>query len=535
MPVLQSLTIENFKGIGRKVFFEFKPITLFFGQNSAGKSTVLHAINYLYDLLNYHNVNADNTLLGHDALDLGGFKQFVHMHELDRAVSLEIRLDLREIELIETDAVKNFQDSYLSNAFQSGDDENGYQPLDISSITSRIDSAKIRLQINWSESLKSPYVKQLNVDLNGEAFIQLSASSDCKRREITKINIGHSLFVEPFGEEGLYTLTELIIDEPILDRLGNAIIGIDNCSDALPDYKKPLILTDIWIGEIWQESARKNEFKGIVSALLLGPLEVAAKELAEMRYLGPIRNVPQRNHSPKPTENKNWSNGLAAWDLLFKENLTLLKEVNGWLNDTNRLNTGYKVKIAEYRQFQVGSRLESLLNVNDINENKAEIEQLMTDMPVEKQFVLIDTRRAVDVYPGDVGIGISQILPVVVGALSRKVSILSIEQPELHIHPALQVALGDLLIFAAKQKNKSFIIETHSEHIMLRLLRRIRETANDELEDPGYSFNPADLNVVYVDCIDGETRLIPLRVDEEGEFIDRWPKGFFGERAEELF
>ncbi|MCX6189671.1 MAG: DUF3696 domain-containing protein, partial [Bacteroidetes bacterium] len=101
--------------------------------------------------------------------------------------------------------------------------------------------------------------------------------------------------------------------------------------------------------------------------------------------------------------------------------------------------------------------------------------------------------------------------------------------------PALQVALGDLLIFAAKQKNKSFIIETHSEHIMLRLLRRIRETASDELEDSEYAFNPADLNVVYVDCIDGETRLIPLRVDEEGEFIDRWPKGFFGERAEELF
>ena len=535
MSILQSLTIENFKGIGRKVFFEFKPITLFFGQNSSGKSTVLHAINYLYDILNYHNVNADNTLLGHEALDLGGFKQFVHKHELDRAVNLEMRLDLSEIELIETDSAKSFQDFFLSNAFHSENDGNGYQPLDISSITSSINSANIRLQINWSESLKNPYVKQLNVDINGEEFIQLSASSDCKRREITKINLEHSLFVEQYGGEGLYTLTQPIIDEPILDNRGNAIIGIENAIDALPDYQKPLSLTEIWIGETWQESARKNEFKGILSALLLGPLEVAAKELSEMRYLGPIRNIPQRNHSPKPTENKNWSNGLAAWDLLFKENLTLLKEVNEWLKNVNRLNTGYEVKIAEYRQFQVGSRLESLLNVSDINQNKAEIEQLMAEMPVEKQFILRDIRRDVDVYPGDVGIGISQILPVVVGALSRKVSILSIEQPELHIHPALQVALGDLLIFAAKQNNKLFIIETHSEHILLRILRRIRETASDELENPEYSFNPADLNVVYVDCIEGETRLIPLRVDEEGEFIDRWPKGFFGERAEELF
>lgn len=55
------------------------------------------------------------------------------------------------------------------------------------------------------------------------------------------------------------------------------------------------------------------------------------------------------------------------------------------------------------------------------------------------------------------------------------------------------------------------------------------------MENTDYAFDPDDLNVVYVECIEGETRLIPLRVDDDGEFIDRWPNGFFGERAEELF
>ena len=75
MTILKTLSIENFKGIGRKVSFDFKPITLFFGQNSAGKSTVLHALNYLHDILQYHRINADNTSLGLDAIDLGGFAQ----------------------------------------------------------------------------------------------------------------------------------------------------------------------------------------------------------------------------------------------------------------------------------------------------------------------------------------------------------------------------------------------------------------------------------------------------------------------------
>ncbi len=535
MPIIKSLTIENFKGIGQKVSFDFKPITLFFGQNSAGKSTVLHAINYLHDILNYHTINADNTSLGHDAIDLGGFKQFVHHHDLDKVVALELILDLRDVELIETDSSKSYLD-FLSS-FENDEDE--YKRLDISPITSDVNFAGLRLQIGWSGLLKRPYVKQFNVDLNGKPFVQLSASSDCKRREITKINMIHPLFTEAFEEEGLYALTQFIIDNSFLDAQGNSIIGFENAVDALPDHHKPLSLMDIWNDEAIEDLGQKNKFKGILSALLMGPLEVAANTLLEMRYLGPMRDVPHRNYTPKPSESKNWSNGLAAWDLLFKENLTLLKDVNEWLNspdaEVKRLNTGYEIKIDEYRQFQLGSRLEGLLNVSDLNQNKEEIEQLLLDMPVKQQFVLNDVRRGVDVFPSDVGVGISQLLPVVVGALAKKISILSIEQPELHIHPALQVALGDLLIFASKQKNKSFIIETHSEHLMLRLLRRIRETSGDELENTDYAFDPDDLNVVYVECIEGETRLIPLRVDDDGEFIDRWPNGFFGERAEELF
>ena len=52
----------------------------------------------------------------------------------------------------------------------------------------------------------------------------------------------------------------------------------------------------------------------------------------------------------------------------------------------------------------------------------------------------------------------------------------AVEQPELHVHPAVQVALGDVFIDGIKNRNRTMLIETHSEHLLLRLLRRVRET-----------------------------------------------------------
>jgi len=99
------------------------------------------------------------------------------------------------------------------------------------------------------------------------------------------------------------------------------------------------------------------------------------------------------------------------------------------------------------------------------------------------ELVLIDDRNGVAVRPADVGVGISQVLPVLVAALYRGKSgagrFLAVEQPELHIHPKLQVVLADLFIEQSgtgTMSDHTFLLETHSEHILLRVLRRIRET-----------------------------------------------------------
>jgi predicted ATPase len=113
---------------------------------------------------------------------------------------------------------------------------------------------------------------------------------------------------------------------------------------------------------------------------------------------------------------------------------------------------------------------------------------------------------------------------------------LTIEQPEVHIHPKLQADLGDLLIAGIQEPRKhQFIIETHSEHLVLRLLRRIRETTNGLVEENEQRLRPERLSVIYVERGAEGPKIHRLRVDDQGEFIDRWPQGFFEDRAAELF
>ena len=108
------------------------------------------------------------------------------------------------------------------------------------------------------------------------------------------------------------------------------------------------------------------------------------------------------------------------------------------------------------------------------------------------------------------------------------------------VHPKFQVELGELFIHAIKHEriaqNTVFILETHSEYMMLRFLRRLYATENKELnlgEDPLY---PDDLGVYYVNTDNDEgAKITHLRLTEEGEFIDRWPQGFFPERKKELY
>ena len=144
---------------------------------------------------------------------------------------------------------------------------------------------------------------------------------------------------------------------------------------------------------------------------------------------------------------------------------------------------------------------------------------------------LRDSRTDTWVTLADVGYGINQILPVIIeGIASHKGSIICVEQPEIHLHPRLQANIADLMIDTIAdedvQANKQWIVETHSELLILRLQRRIREG----------KIKPEDISVLYVDPNDESTEgsaIKVLRLGEDSYFRDPWPDGFFADSLNE--
>jgi predicted ATPase len=153
-----------------------------------------------------------------------------------------------------------------------------------------------------------------------------------------------------------------------------------------------------------------------------------------------------------------------------------------------------------------------------------------------RDLVIIDKRTDTPVSHRDIGIGISQVLPVLVSAYASIGKIVAIEQPEIHLHPALQAELGDVFIESALgQRRNTFILETHSEHLILRLMRRMRDTCEGRLPTGLPPVRPEDVAILYVQPRDAAAVVRVLELDEEGQLLDPWPGGFFEEGFRERF
>ena len=124
----------------------------------------------------------------------------------------------------------------------------------------------------------------------------------------------------------------------------------------------------------------------------------------------------------------------------------------------------------------------------------------------------------------DVGFGISQILPVLVLCFyAPEGATVVLEQPELHLHPSAQAALGDVLLDAARIRKIQILLESHSEHLLLRLQRRIAE---ERVE-------PDRIALYFCDIRDGDSTATRLELDEYGT-ISNWPEQFFGDSFGEV-
>jgi hypothetical protein len=226
---------------------------------------------------------------------------------------------------------------------------------------------------------------------------------------------------------------------------------------------------------------------------------------SNIQHIAGLRNSPQRYYSLSNARAYVGKNGENTATLLYKQ-IKNLKIINSW----------FKLLEIPYN-----------ISISPINDN------LAGSLLIIK---LLDLRNKVELTPSDVGLGVSQVLPLLVQGLADSGAskesnprnrIRCVEQPELHLHPRLQANLADFFIDTT-QRNSGlrWILETHSESLILRIQRRIREQ----------KLKPDDVSINYVNSIKGGYSVIKeLRIDNEGDFIDEWPEGFFEESFKERF
>ena len=593
MAKITGLEISNFKGVGNPKGLDqpglkvgFKPITLLFGSNSAGKSSILQALQYAGQI--FLNRNIDARKIGDQAsdTDIGGFANFVHNQELRRDVVIGVQIRLEEGESLPY--------------FGYNTPENVDEPA---SLYESVKDLAVRVKIRWDWNKQAPFVHLYEVIANGKRLAKCIHRSGRKELEIV-VETDHPIFTKGADHSALelwrhpeyHDDPEEYAAEPDesvfvnLLRVANSVgaIKIDPTmasepgflkalhkdpnlekllsgksfwvpveDDALPDFANPLPLkleADVMLED--EEYAAggfakmARYLREALSQLVIGPAILVRRALSSARFLGQFREVPERDHVRGRVEGDGfWSNGVAAWNMLARpDRKALVETVSQWLSESDKLDCGYLLRVKEYKEVDIANVLVRLLmqnkNIEDfsniewfVKEAKTQLAQLTTKVrvlftPCSKG----NPRDEVELAPKDLGVGISQMVPVVVAALDSSKTLVAVEQPELHLHPRLQARMGDLFIKGMKAGNR-FLLETHSEHLINRFQRRIRELTNKSEENPlaDLGLSPEDLAIWHVSSCDGEAVAKQIKLDADGNFTESWPDDFFDISFKERF
>ena len=556
---LKSLTLRNFAAFGDKPStIEFAPMTLLFGPNSSGKSSVIKALHYLRSVLVDRELDPLDALDGR--VDLGGFGRLLHGHERERTMHL---------------AISVHPNGDFESEIPLDPDRPGEGDVDRAYLKDLIGlrTVSVGLDIRWSPLENRPYVSGFEAGVDGTRLARLRCSPDLRRVELEAFNVIHPAIHWPVDadeneeevrlaaayELGMWTLRdELGKQKPARVEDWSRLIGMPSRDGALPpaDWTsiKPMLdapahpdapamtLADL-LGELESGSNREGApslpggMELLVTECLSDPFAVACRAVDRLVHLGPLRGIPRRHQVHRATTSAaEWWDGTAAWSAMAAGSDERIRGLNNALGDDG-LNTGLTIHVSRVRPVPetglIALALKRGIPLDDADEARAEFEAL----PQQVRVQLLDDATSLVLEPGEVGVGMAQVLPTLALALLTDHEFAAVEQPELHIHPAQQVELAEVLARAAKQceHERVFLLETHSEHMVLRLLRLIRQASEGEAPPGALSLRPGDIAVHSIERGSGGASLWRLRVDEEGEFIDPWPRGFFEERARELF
>ena len=497
--MINSISIGNFKAFAEQQRVPICPLTLIYGANSSGKSSILHSLLFMQHALETGNVDVHHTRAGEKSVDLGGFRQFIHRQNMMERVNLSLDLNL---ELTEEAVLADIKE----------------QKLQIKNMLVSL-SLGIPVEDGTLLQFEKPELRSYDISVDNEYLIRIKRYVDL---ELEQLNRKHPFFQKliNFYNSSFATFSGSILSQ---DELDDDLVVIDKEDFLLPkglihEKEFPSFVEPI-------EDMFRLLFEKINSEI--------SEELKNFQHLGPLRSYPARHSTFRRLHNPDLSaSDKDAWEVVHYDD-NVREKINGWLSSGNRLQTPYELTVRSF--VDVDQLDESLLDTSGgtIQEN---ILYLRDDIEYFQELAMIDKRSNTLVSHRDIGVGISQVLPILAKAYASQHKIIAVEQPEIHLHPALQADLGDVFIESALGKGKNrFLIETHSENLLLRIMKRMRQTKNGELPSGIPAITPEDVCLLFVQPKGNSSVILNLELDEEGCLLDPWPGGFFEEGYRERF
>ena len=537
--MLTALNLGNFKAFAETQNIPIRPLTLIFGANSAGKSSILHGLLFAREALESGNLDVRKPGLAGNSLDLGGFKQFIHRHQPQTSFTWGAEFQLpKELELF---SLANSKPWSIGLSVEIAESPLSVAPvqMDISVMGNLFLRLSLRSPVfsnspeifsqrgarrNASNTFWGKAHRFLIQDLDlDHALAHLHFFPTLEKLMGRKLGRTEQLKIRNIVEELTGEITALV--EKFIPKEAELVCPDDHFSESFRQAYPQLVK---WMenGKNWRDLPKlpplgkmpKTHYKGIIGVVLFATLDEILRKtynlmtdaLGGLTYLGPLRFYPER-HSAFSEKRDDWySQGEYAWDCLCS-NDELREQANAWLKT---MGIHYHVNPRIWHAKKTGR------------------------MPPDsrKELALLDIRNGTVVSPRDIGIGVSQLLPIIVTACGGQNQIHAIEQPEIHVHPALQAELGDLFIESALGERKNtFLLETHSEHLLLRIMRRMRETHLKTLPKGCTPITQNEVSILFVETDGARSIVREMPLNDLGELVKAWPGGFFEEGYRELF
>jgi len=581
-PIIKTWELRNFQSIGKKAeTLDLKPLTIFSGPNSSGKSAVIKSLLMVAQTLD-SSAREHPLILSGKYTQLGNFDHVIH-HGSDPSemkLGFVIKRPEREIKvevLIEKGPISTKDSTSLTSMHVAdskiswGDSDQRYLKLEFDPIDElqevekqnadeilqeQIDQGLFNYQIKNSENIAQPqYERAVSASLSnflpGRALIRVEPGIRKMTAQIEQVT--EVIRAAAYGESpGRPISWEEKLSEGVLTFISEIgyRVNLRELEKIWEQENSPTIQDITELIESWlytfrdkQEADRlmrnlARQMRDVLLDLPSNPPQPDQKTELEARefpapystvieqtrqvfgdqifYLGPLRDDPRAIYGIPPLPNQR--------DVGLKGEYTaaMLDIHKGLLRSYPEPPELGKKFNGRYRP----RRVRLITAVQKWLQRMGLAQQFKTEMTSKVGYQLgvrpEGVKQNLDLT--SLGVGVSQVLPaIVMGLLAPEDSVLIFEQPEVHLHPKVQSVLGDFFL-AIVQCGKQCIVETHSEHLINRIRRRIAESSDEKIRQ--------QLGIYFVELENGVSKFTAVKTNEYGAIL-KWPPGFFDEAEEE--